>query len=90
VRDQLQAQRLHAVCPVSDGEFSSALAGEVDTVGPGGCPVFEEAPDATLPDDSLLTLLLSPGDCPGWMNGDCAPCVTDAKHAPEAAERAAE
>ncbi|MGH7914067.1 MAG: hypothetical protein ACREPW_05385 [Candidatus Binataceae bacterium] len=82
----MQAQTLQKVWPVSDGEFFSALAGEFDASVPGGCPALD-APDVVLAGAALA--LLSPGDCPGGMNGDCGVLVRYAIQAPEAAERAA-
>jgi hypothetical protein len=71
----LQAQTLQFVCPVSVGEFFSALAGEFDVVVPGGCPMFVDVPDVVLVVDVAGLELLSPGDCPGGMNGDCGVLV---------------
>jgi hypothetical protein len=74
-RRQLHAQTLHWVCPVSAGEFLSALAGEFDVVVPGGCPMFVDVPDVVLVVDVAVLELLSPGDCPGGMKGDCGALV---------------
>jgi hypothetical protein len=86
----LQAQTLHSVCPVSDGEFNSAAAGDLDAPMPGGSPVLEDVPDVVLDDPVGPELAFSsPGDCPGGMNGDCGALVMYLKQAPEAVERAA-
>jgi len=62
---------LHSVCPVSVGEFLSALAGEFEVVVPGGRPAPEDdVLDVGLDVDDPMLKLLSPGDCPGGMNGD--------------------
>jgi len=77
----LQAQTLQNVCPVSDGEFSSAADGEFELPAPGGDPEVEDVPDEEVPDvvldDPVVPglMLLSPGDCPGGMNGDCGASV---------------
>jgi hypothetical protein len=72
----LQAQTLQTVCPVSDGEFFSALAGEFDGLVVVGSPALEDVLEvvAVVLDDPTLELP-SPGDCPGWMNGDCGALV---------------
>jgi hypothetical protein len=75
----LQAQTLHWVCPVSAGEFLSALTGEFDVVEPGSAAAPDDALDDVLDvgldvDDPMLELP-SPGDCPGGMNGDCGVLV---------------
>jgi hypothetical protein len=73
----LHAQTLHSVCPVSVGEFLSALTGEFDVVVPGGRPALkEDVLDVGLDVDVPTLVLLSPGDCPGGMNGDCGALVT--------------
>ena len=74
-RRQLQAQTLHAPSPVCNGEFLSAVAGEFDVPAPGGCPAleFEDVPEVTLDDE--VRVPLSPGDCPGGINGDCGVLV---------------
>lgn len=76
------------VAPVSEGELLSALTGEFDIVVPGGPVVFEVAAEGTADSDAVVPLL-SPGDCPGGMNGDCGALVTYEMQAAEAAERAA-
>ena len=47
----MHAQTLHWVCPVSAGEFLSALTGEPEVVVPGGCPVFVDVPEGVLVED---------------------------------------
>jgi hypothetical protein len=71
----LQAQTLHSVCPVSDGEFLSALTGEFDVVVPGSAAAPDDVLDVVLDVDTPVLELLSPGDCPGGMNGDCGALV---------------
>jgi hypothetical protein len=78
----LQAQTLQTVCPVSDGEVWSAPAGEFDELVVGS-PAFEdelEVVDVVLDDPVVVVVvvgaLLSPGDCPGGMNGDRGALVT--------------
>jgi hypothetical protein len=75
---------LQNVCPVSAGEFLSALTGEFDELVVGSPPleleveleVDEEVEDLVLDDPVVVVgALLSPGDCPGWMNGDCGALV---------------
>jgi hypothetical protein len=48
----LQAQTLQLVCPVSDGEFNSAAAGDLDAEMPGGSPALEDVLDV-VPDDPV-------------------------------------
>jgi hypothetical protein len=71
----LQAQTLHSVCPVSAGEFLSALTGEFDVVEPGSAAALDEVLDGGLDVDDPMLELPSPGDCPGGMNGDCGVLV---------------
>jgi hypothetical protein len=71
---------LHSVCPVSAGEFLSALTGEFDELVVGNPPleleVEEEVEDVVLDDPVVVVgALLSPGDCPGGRNGDCGALV---------------
>jgi hypothetical protein len=71
---------LHSVCPVSAGEFLSALTGEFDELVVGSPPleleVEEEVEDVVLDDPVVVVgALLSPGDCPGGRNGDCGALV---------------
>ena len=49
---QLQAQTLQLVCPVSEGEFNSAAAGDLDAEMPGGSPALEDVLDV-VPDDPV-------------------------------------
>jgi len=85
----LHAHTLQNVAPVSEGELLSALTGEFEVVVPGGPVVFEVAADGTADSDAVVPLL-SPGDCPGGMNGDCGTLVTYERQAPDAAALAAE
>lgn len=76
----MHAQTLQNVCPVSAGEFLSALTGEFDELVVGSPPleleVEEEVEDVVLDDPVVVVgALLSPGDCPGGMNGDCGALV---------------
>jgi hypothetical protein len=76
----LHAQTLHSVCPVSAGEFLSALTGEFDELVVGSpaleLEVEEEVADVVLGDPVVVVgALLSPGDCPGGRNGDCGALV---------------
>jgi hypothetical protein len=71
----LQAQTLHWVCPVSAGEFLSALTGEFDVVEPGSAAALDDVLDVGLDVDDPMLELPSPGDCPGGMNGDCGVLV---------------
>jgi hypothetical protein len=80
---------LQEVCPVCVGEFLNAVTGEFDAPVPV-TPAVEEVEEGEvedvedvedeeeLPDvvsDELVSRLLSPGDCPGVMNGDCGVLV---------------
>ena len=80
----MQAQTLQAVCPVSVGEFFSEVAGEFDDVPGSTEPEELEEVEAVLEVvevvlavvlDELVLRTLSPGDCPGGMNGDCGVLV---------------
>jgi hypothetical protein len=51
------------------------LTGEPEVVVPGGCPVFVDVPEVVLVEDVAVLELLSPGDCPGGMKGDCGALV---------------
>lgn len=80
---------MQTVAPVSEGEVLSSLTGEFDVVVPGGAVVFEVAAEGA-PEVDVPVPLLSPGDCPGGMNGDCGTLVTYERQAPDAAALAAE
>ena len=71
----MQAQTLHDVCPVSAGEFFNTLEGKADAPVPGGWAGLAEEPEAAALAAALLPLP-RPGDCPGWMKGDCGELVT--------------
>jgi hypothetical protein len=78
----LQAQTLQKVCPVSDGEFFSAWAGEFEDPLVVGSPALEvlveDVPEVVVLVDPVEPTLApcSPGDTPGGMNGDCGALVT--------------